>query len=105
MPKKSENQGCAPPLVLLALVPFMSIINGALLAKLWEWFIADPFGAPYLSVVQAIGVAMVVGFLVFQYNDSEPEHRGWSAVGFTVGIACARYALTLIAALVLVQFR
>lgn len=49
-------------LVVLALV-VGTIMNGWALSMLWGWFIMPIFAAPSLSVVQAIGVAMVVSFL------------------------------------------
>jgi len=56
--------GC---LLFLLALPFLTVYsyfaNGFILSKLWSWFIVTTFGLEPLTIVQAIGVSMVVGFL------------------------------------------
>lgn len=64
------------------------LINGWTLTILWEWFIV-PFGLPQLSLVQAVGIAMVVGYLTYHYQEepkdkAEPMERVGRSLGFTV---------------------
>ncbi len=50
------------------------LLNGLALSLLWSWFIVPLFPSmPVLTVGQSIGVAMVVGFLTYQYVDAEPS--------------------------------
>ena len=57
-----------------ALIVVGSLINGLVLSNLWGWFVVPTFGLPQLSLVPAIGVAMVVRFLTHQYIES-PEKK------------------------------
>jgi hypothetical protein len=74
--------GC---LALIFLVPIMTIalyiLNGWVLSQLWQWFVVTTFNLRPLSIPEAIGIAMVVGFLTHEYNDSKKEeHKGWAVV-------------------------
>lgn len=61
---KNENTkftGCIGTLALLGCaLTVATIMNGSMLCK---WFITPVFGAPSLSILQAIGVAMVLSLL------------------------------------------
>lgn len=39
------------------------LTRGFVLTKLWEWFMASTFNFPLISMVQAIGLCCVIGFL------------------------------------------
>ena len=52
------------------------IINGFVLTKLWAWFIV-PFGLPELGLAQAIGIAMVIGFLTNQHIPDNKDEKAW----------------------------
>ena len=47
-------------------------MKGWALAVLWGWFIV-PFGLPALTIVQAIGVAIVVSHLTHQAQDKDSD--------------------------------
>ncbi|MDP3726358.1 MAG: hypothetical protein Q8R36_04140 [bacterium] len=55
----------------VALIVVGSIANGFVLSVLWGWFIVPTLGLPALSVVQAIGIAMVVSYLTYHYIDTQ----------------------------------
>jgi len=57
--------------VVLLLVS--SILNGYVLSVLWGWFIVPVFNLPTLTAVSAIGIAMVVSYLTYQYNESDED--------------------------------
>ena len=44
------------------------IINAFILMKLWGWFIASTFSLDRLTLVQAIGLALIVNFLLAKYD-------------------------------------
>jgi hypothetical protein len=50
-----------------------SILNGWALSVLWGWFFVPTLGLPELGIVQAIGIAMVVGYLTYQHIDTQPK--------------------------------
>lgn len=56
--------------VICGVIGFMVLkyfLNGVALQLLWGWFIIPIFHLPPLSLLQAIGVGMVVSFLTKQY--------------------------------------
>ncbi|OGL32324.1 hypothetical protein A3F64_03165 [Candidatus Saccharibacteria bacterium RIFCSPHIGHO2_12_FULL_42_8] len=56
-----------------ALIGISSILNGWVLSILWGWFVVPTFDAPDISVVQAIGLALVVRFLTHSRSIEESD--------------------------------
>lgn len=73
---KSSAIGC---LVLLLIWPFSSIWSGYALSVLWSWFIVATFEIRPLSIPAAIGIAMVVRYLTYQWNVKEPDYESSTA--------------------------
>jgi len=61
--KQLISTGCLLVIISLLLTPVLHIWSGFVLQKLWLWFVVPLFDVPPLSIVQAIGVSIVVGFL------------------------------------------
>jgi hypothetical protein len=57
----------------IVLMVIAAILNGWGLSVLWGWFFVPTLGLPQLGVVQAIGIAMVVGYLTYQHIDTQPK--------------------------------
>lgn len=55
----------------------MVLLNGFVFQTLWAWFIVPTFGLAALTVLQAVGVGLVVSFLTHQsdvqYKDLEED--------------------------------
>ena len=55
----------------------MVLLNGFVFQTLWAWFIVPIFGLAALTVLQAVGVGLVVSFLTHQsdvqYKDLEED--------------------------------
>ena len=85
-------------LVALPMVMFISsILNGYVLSILWGWFIVPTLGAPTLSTVPAIGIALVVAYLTYQVSDCEKVKREFSEeVERFFGLVVLRPLLTLL---------
>lgn len=49
------------------------VFSGYALSVLWGWFIVPVFELPELSVVPAIGIIIVVGYLTKQYDINEKD--------------------------------
>lgn len=62
---------------LVALIPFLIAIRSFVLIKLWLWFICPVFGLRPLTLVEAAGLLLVVGFLFFEpsRHNKEPNQR------------------------------
>lgn len=63
-------------LLMAAMLATAYLLNGFVLTKLWTWFLV-PFGLPELNLVQAIGIAMVIGFLTKQHIPSNKDEKAW----------------------------
>lgn len=79
---------------VLALIAMSAVWRGYVLAVLWGWFVVPVFGLPTLSIVAAIGVSLVVGYLTHQISNRKSEQEGWS--GF-VESACQAALYPLLA--------
>lgn len=84
--------------LLLWLAP-LSVLRGIVLAKLWEWFVADTFGVLAISVVQAVGLSTLVTYLGYAWSSSEEE-----PVAVTVSRSVTAAAICMFFGLVVVQF-
>lgn len=64
-------------LLMVAVMVITALVNGFTLATLWAWFIIPTFGLPALGIASAIGLAMVVSFLTYQYSSKKEESDGF----------------------------
>lgn len=62
---------------LIALTIVVYLLNGVALKLLWGWFMVPTFGLPVISLVQALGIMIIISFLAHQhipmYKDFENE--------------------------------
>lgn len=58
----------------VAIIIGRPIVNGWVASILWAWFLV-PLGAPAISVVPAIGIALIVGCLTHQYPWRAPGEK------------------------------
>ncbi|MDP1688621.1 MAG: hypothetical protein Q8L47_00620 [bacterium] len=49
--------------------------NGLALKLLWGWFMVPIFGLPLISLAEAIGICLIVGFLTSQYIPKKDEEN------------------------------
>ena len=56
---------------LLAVIVVSSIMNGLVLSILWSWFVTPVFDLPVLTIVQAIGIGLVVTMLTYHKSESK----------------------------------
>lgn len=50
-------------LILFPLIILGTVLNGWVLTILWGWFMVPIFNLPALTLVPAMGVALVIGYL------------------------------------------
>lgn len=82
---------------VLLLMVYASLLSGWALSLLWAWFIVGVFGAPALSIPQAIGLALIASFLTHQV-DRRKDERVWDDIllaGFVASTAKPLAALAL----------
>ena len=54
-------------MVLIVGVMASVVIDGYVLSLLWAWLVVPTFRIPALSIAQAIGIMLVVGFIVEEH--------------------------------------
>lgn len=81
-------------LIFLIWFPISTILSGLSGAVFWNWFIAGPGAAfhgsaPTITAIQALGIALVVRFLTFQFTSDSDDKDGGEVVleGIFKGIA------------------
>jgi hypothetical protein len=57
----------------------LTLIRGLVLQALWGWFIVTTFALPDLTLVQALGLSLVVSFLTMQLENDDPKNDTRSA--------------------------
>jgi hypothetical protein len=64
----------------------LTVVRGLVLQALWLWFVAETFAIASLTLVQAIGISIVVGLLTYQYDARKDDDLDTveSLVGATV---------------------
>jgi hypothetical protein len=56
----------------VAAVVGLMLLRGAILVQVWEWFVTDTFGVTTLTLVQALGLSVVVTLLTY-HVDTKPD--------------------------------
>lgn len=59
--------------VALFIIALSALIRGFVISVMWGWFIVPVFGLPELSIVQAIGVAMVISLFQVRHYTHTPS--------------------------------
>lgn len=91
---KSEQNAKAATVIIgaqifIATIILSALLRGLTLSILWGWFI-ERLGVDGINVGEAIGIAIVVGFLF--PNKNEPQKQG---LGETFGLTLISCALAL----------
>ena len=60
---------------LIALMIVAYLVNGVALKLLWSWFMVPTLGLPVISLVQAIGIGIVIGFLTQQHIPRNEDEK------------------------------
>ncbi len=66
---------------------FEAIYSGYALTVLWAWFVVPTFHLPQLSVVTAIGLAIVVSYLTHQIDTDDKEEGNKKSWGERFGMS------------------
>ena len=89
----------------VALMVVGTIWRGYVFSVLWKWFIVPVFPAmPLLSIPVAIGIAMVVSFLAYQYTYNKDDRETSAKMGTAFGAVLLYPALALLIGWVVTLF-
>lgn len=79
----------SPPLwQMLPLLAIAVVVRGAVLAKLWEWFVAGTFEIHAISTWEAVGLSTIVAF-VTPVGDDRPFRPFTESLFLVAFLACA----------------
>lgn len=62
--------------LLVAYVP-LALFRGWVTALLWQWYVADYSDIPPLTVVQAVGIGILVSMFTGRVPSEEERDRHW----------------------------
>lgn len=82
-------------LISIALSVPLAIWRGFVLTKLWMWFAVPIFGLPMLGLIPAIGLSLLVGFLVYQHPLREKEADYGKLLGHQISVGIIVPAIAL----------
>lgn len=74
--------GCLVALVLL--IP-ASLLRAMVIRDLWLWFIAPQFHLAPLTLVNAWGLSLLIGFMTLQYQSSPKKEDD---LAYSISVAC-----------------
>lgn len=80
-------------LLFAGVIALSSILNGWVLSILWGWFFVPILKLPPLTVPQAIGIALVVGYFTRQ---KQPSSKSSDEAYETIGYAFLAPLVTLL---------
>lgn len=66
-----SNDDKVAGLVAFILGPFLALYESWILSKLWEWFVAVPFGIIEIKTFHIFGLLMFCGIIKLRYKDIE----------------------------------
>lgn len=61
---------------ILGIIALSAILDGWVLSIIWKWFFVSTLNLPIINVPQAIGIALVVGFLTKETNSKKDNSLG-----------------------------
>ena len=69
-------------------IPFFALLRGWVISIMWGWFVVPVFHLPVLGVLQAMGLALVVGVIMPGYSSAKNENKSLlTLVGEFIAIA------------------
>ena len=74
-------------LLLAGLIGGLVLVNGFVLSKIWNWVIVPTFDVRELSLIQAVGVALVVGYFTASPKRDEKTGEMFTRLGAKFGIS------------------
>ena len=86
-------------LITTIMIVFSSLLNGYVLSLLWGWILVPTFHLPAISVMEGIGIALIVGFLTYQDTtdlQKEKEQSEAKTFGRTLTILFIRPLIALL---------
>lgn len=97
-------EGCAALILGWVLRWGTGAVHAAVAMKGWEWFVADTFGLPTLSLIQAWGLFALISFATYQFHDTESEYTPFAALGRNLALSLLLSGFAFVGLLILSVF-
>lgn len=91
-------------IVLFIVMTLGAIWKGYVLTIVWSWFVVPTLGLPALTLVPAIGLALVASFMTYHYVYAKDTRSHGEQVGTAATLAFAYPLLVLGMGWVINQF-
>ena len=90
--------GCVTLLIVgIVSFPLGILIYGWALSVLWGWFVVPVFGLPVLTLLQAYGLALVIGLTTHQFSPWPKDLSYTELASHTLSVAIVPGLLFLLA--------
>lgn len=66
----------------LILIVVGSVLGGYVLSVLWRWFVSSTFCVPNISIVEAIGITLIINFFIRPAEHYKNEEATSGIYGF-----------------------
>lgn len=74
----------------LLLLPLVALLHGWVLTILWGWFVVSTLHVPSLTLFPAIGISLVLGFLIYVPTPERPDDTVRQAFTRAFGLLIGR---------------
>ena len=91
-------------LYLLAIVPSV-LLTGYTITVLWGWFITPQFGLAVPSMVNSLGIALLIGYITSNYTYAEDNRDPYTIFASTMVRAFLRPVYFLLFGWILLHYR
>jgi hypothetical protein len=80
--------------IVVVLGPPLILLNGWAVQTLWGWFVVPVFKVPALSLLQAAGLAVVIGYMTTEVDTKKSEDKSGAAIIVSVFLRAPLAVLT-----------
>ena len=90
----SKLLGCIGGIVAVLFILIVgTFANGLTLSVLWKWFVVPAFDVPQLTVMQALGLSLVVSFFTADLQKQEADHKKKTSATESILTACLQVVI------------
>ena len=61
--------------IMMPLIALSAIYHGVVLRYLWQWFVTEPFGIRPLTLSMAVGINLIVAFMIYRVDTQKDEDK------------------------------
>lgn len=89
--KADESAVVVKVVGIVALSAVAILVRGLVISQLWSWFVTIHFGLAPISIPEALGISLMLGFVTSAVDTSKSEGFA-SKLGFSISYSLAMWA-------------